>query len=137
MDLTRVGIFGSSAGGQSSTAALLHHPEFYKVAASDCGCHDNRVDKLWWNEQWLDWPVNQSYQDCSNVTHAHKLQGALLLTVGEMDRNVDPSSTLQLVNALIKADKDFDLIVVPNGGHGVGSTPYLRRKRIDFFKQHL
>jgi len=137
MDLTRVGIFGGSAGGQSSTAALLHHGDFYDVAVSDCGCHDNRMDKIWWNEAWMGWPVGPWYADSSNVTHAGKLRGKLLLTVGELDRNVDPASTMQVVDALIRADKDFDMIVVPGGGHGVGESPYLARRRQDYFVRHL
>jgi len=137
MDLTRVGIYGGSAGGQSSTAALLHHSDFYKAAVSDCGCHDNRVDKMWWNEQWLDWPINDSYIENSNRTHIPKLKGHLMLTVGEMDKNVDPSSTYQIVNDLIEADKDFTFFMIPNGGHGAGEAPHFRRKRIEFFQKHL
>jgi dipeptidyl aminopeptidase/acylaminoacyl peptidase len=95
------------------------------------------MDKIWWNEQWMDWPVGPQYADNSNVTHAKNLQGALLLTVGEVDTNVDPSSTMQVVNALIKADKDFELIVVPNGKHGVGESRHLQRKRVEFFQRHL
>jgi len=137
MDLSRVGIYGGSAGGQSSTAAVLFHADFYKAAASDCGCHDNRMDKIWWNEQWMDWPIGSHYRDQSNVTNAHKLTGALMLTVGELDKNVDPSSTLQVVNALIKADKDFEYYILPGGGHGSGENAYLRRKRCEFFIKHL
>ncbi len=137
MDLSRVGIYGGSAGGQSALAALLFHPEFYKVAAADCGCHDNRMDKIWWNEAWMGWPVGPHYAENSNVTHAHKLQGKLLLTVGELDTNVDPASTLQVVNALIKADKDFELIVFPGKGHSVGESPYGVRRRRDLFVRHL
>jgi len=137
MDLTRVGIYGGSAGGQSSTAALLHHGDFYKAAVSDCGCHDNRIDKMWWNEQWLDWPLNDSYLENSNLTHIGKLQGHLMLTVGEMDRNVDPASTLQIVNGLILADKDYEFHLIPNAGHGCGEMPHMRRKRIEFFQKHL
>ena len=137
MDLSRVGIYGGSAGGQSSTAAVLFHGDFYKAAASDCGCHDNRMDKIWWNEQWMDWPVGKHYAEQSNVTNAHKLTGALMLTVGELDKNVDPSSTIQLVNALIKADKNFESYIFPGGGHGSGENPYLRRKRCEFFQHHL
>jgi dipeptidyl aminopeptidase/acylaminoacyl peptidase len=137
MDLSRVGIYGGSAGGQSSTAALLHHGDFYKAAVSDCGCHDNRVDKMWWNEQWLDWPINDSYVENSNRTHIPKLTGNLMLTVGEMDKNVDPSSTYQIVNDLIQADKDFEFYMIPNGGHGSGEAPHFRRKRIEFFQKHL
>jgi dipeptidyl aminopeptidase/acylaminoacyl peptidase len=137
LDLTRVGVYGGSAGGQSSTGALLRHGDFYKVAVSDCGCHDNRLDKIWWNEQWMGWPVGPEYAESSNVTLAKNLQGKLLLIVGELDRNVDPASTMQLVNALIKADKDFDLLVVPGGGHGIAESPYGSRRRMDFFVRHL
>ena len=137
LDQTRVGIYGGSAGGQSAMRALLAHGDFYKVAVADCGCHDNRMDKVWWNELWMGWPVGPEYAEQSNVTNAHKLTGKLLLTVGELDRNVDPSSTLQVVNALIKADKDFDFLLVPGAGHGVGESSYGKRRRRDFFVRHL
>src|SRR5581483_4973288 len=110
MDLKRVGIFGTSAGGQSAMRALLDHGDFYKAAVADSGCHDNRMDKIWWNEQWMGWPVDESYVRSSNVVDATRLTGKLLLMAGEMDKNVDPSSTLQVVHALIKADKNFDLL---------------------------
>jgi dipeptidyl-peptidase-4 len=132
-----VGIFGGSAGGQSSTRALLAFGDFYGVAVSDCGCHDNRMDKIWWNEMWMGWPVGPHYAEQSNVTQAHRLKGKLMLVVGELDRNVDPSSTMQVVNALIKADKDFDLLVVPGAGHGSAESPYGQRRRMDFFVRHL
>lgn len=137
LDLERVGIFGGSAGGQSTLAGLLHHGDFYDAGVSDCGCHDNRMDKIWWNEAWMGWPVGPWYADSSNVMHAGKLRGKLMLTVGEMDRNVDPASTMQVVDALIRADKDFDLVVVPGGRHGVGESSYLVRRRQDFFVRHL
>jgi dipeptidyl aminopeptidase/acylaminoacyl peptidase len=137
MDLERVGIYGGSAGGQSALGALLFHGDFYKAAAADCGCHDNRMDKIWWNEAWMGWPVGPEYAENSNVTHAAQLRGKLLLTVGELDRNVDPSSTMQVVNALIKANKDFELLIVPGAGHGAGDSPYGRRRRDDFFVRHL
>jgi dipeptidyl aminopeptidase/acylaminoacyl peptidase len=133
LDLGRVGIFGGSAGGQSTLAGMLNHPDFYKVGVSDCGCHDNRMDKIWWNEAWMGWPIGEHYAANSNVTHAHKLRGKLLLTVGELDRNVDPASTMQVVNALIKADLDFDMIVVPGAGHGIGESPYMSRRRTQYF----
>ena len=122
MDLTRVGIFGGSAGGQSALGGLLTHGDFYHVGVADCGCHDNRMDKIWWNELWMGWPVGPHYEQQSNATLAHKLQGKLLLTVGELDDNVDPASTMQVVHALIQADKDFDLLVVPGAGHGTGDA---------------
>ena len=137
MDLQRVGIYGGSAGGQSSTRALLDHPEFYRVAVSDCGCHDNRMDKLWWNEQWLGWPVDESYRRSSNVEHAGKLRGKLLLTVGELDTNVDPASTLQLAAAFIRAERDVELLIIPGANHGAGETPYASRRRMEFFVRHL
>jgi dipeptidyl aminopeptidase/acylaminoacyl peptidase len=137
MDLTRVGIYGTSAGGQGAMRGMLDHGDFYKVCVSDSGCQDNRLDKIWWNEQWLGWPVDDSYVRSSNVVDAHKLQGKLLLMVGEMDKNVDPSSTLQVVNALIKADKDFDLLYMPGAGHGVARTAYGWRRLQEFFEKNL
>lgn len=137
MDLSRVGIYGGSAGGQSTLAALLWHGDFYHAGAADCGCHDNRMDKIWWNEQWMDWPVDDSYRENSNTEHVTQLRGDLLLTVGEVDTNVDPSSTYQVVDALIEADKDFDFFLIPNGGHGIGESLYLRRKRVEFFQRSL
>ena len=135
-DISRVGIYGTSAGGQSSLGALLFHPEFYKAAVSAVGCHDNRMDKIWWNEQWMGWPIGPEYAASSNVDNASRLQGTVLLVVGEMDTNVDPSSTMQVVNALIKANKTFDLLVIPGANHGAGGA-YGERKRYDFFVQHL
>jgi len=137
MDLTRVGIYGTSAGGQSALAGLLTHGDFYKAGIADCGCHDNRMDKIWWNEQWMGWPIGPHYEQQSNVTLADRLQGKLLLIVGEMDKNVDPASTMQVVNALIKADKDFELLVMPGAGHGVLGTPYGQRRLIEFFTRHF
>ena len=137
MDLTRVGIYGGSAGGQSSTRAMLAHSDFYKVAVSDCGCHDNRMDKIWWNELWMGFPIGNHYAEQSNVTNAHQLQGKLMLVVGELDRNVDPASTMQVANALVKADKDFDLLIIPGAGHGAAESPYGKRRRMDYFVRHL
>lgn len=136
MDISKVGIYGTSAGGQSSAGAVLFHPEFYKVAVSSCGCHDNRMDKIWWNEQWMGYPIGPHYAESSNVDNAHLLQGKLMLIVGEMDNNVDPASTYQVVDALIKAEKDFDLIVVPGMGHSSGGK-FGEHKRRDFFVKNL
>ncbi|MDJ0522936.1 MAG: prolyl oligopeptidase family serine peptidase [Planctomycetota bacterium] len=137
MDLERVGIYGGSAGGQSALRALLAHGDFYDVAVADCGCHDNRMDKIWWNEAWMGWPIGPHYAEQSNITQAHRLTGKLLLIVGEVDRNVDPASTYKVVDALIRADKDFDLLVIPGQGHGAAGTPYGRRRQADFFVRHL
>lgn len=137
MDLSRVGIYGGSAGGQNALAALLTHGDFYKVAVADCGCHDNRMDKIWWNEQWMGYPVGPHYAEQSNVTLAGNLSGKLLLIVGELDRNVDPASTMQVVDALIRADRDFDMLVIPGVGHGAAGTAYGARRLRDFFVEHL
>ncbi len=136
MDVTRVGIYGTSAGGQNAAAAVLFHPEFYKAAVASCGCHDNRMDKASWNEQWMGYPVGPHYSACSNIDNAHRLEGKLMLIVGEMDTNVPPESTLRFADALIRADKDFDLIVVPNMGHSNGGA-YGQRRMRDFFVRHL
>jgi dipeptidyl aminopeptidase/acylaminoacyl peptidase len=135
-DISRVGLYGTSAGGQNSLGGLLFFPEFYKVAVSAAGCHDNRMDKIWWNEQWMGWPLGPEYAESSNVDNAYRLQGKVLLVVGEMDQNVDPSSTYQVVNQLIKHNKDFDLLVIPGAGHGSGGA-YGDHKRFDFFVRHL
>ena len=135
-DIERVGIYGTSAGGQSSLGGLLFHPDFYDVAVSAVGCHDNRMDKIWWNEQWMGWPIGPHYSESSNVDNAWRLQGDVLLIVGELDTNVDPASTMQVVDALIEADKPFDLLVIPGAGHTSGGE-YGQHKRIDFFVEHL
>jgi len=139
-DTTRVGIYGGSAGGQNALGALLFHPEFYHAAVAFAGCHDNRMDKIWWNEQWMG-EMGPHYAESSNVVNAHRLQGRLLLVVPELDTNVDPSSTLQVVNALITANKSFDMLVMPGEDHGGGrrgpSAPYGDRKLWDFFVHAL
>ncbi|MGH9160553.1 MAG: prolyl oligopeptidase family serine peptidase, partial [Vicinamibacteraceae bacterium] len=135
-DISRVGIYGNSAGGQSALGALLFHSDFYKTAVSSAGSHDNRMDKIWWNEQWMGWPIGPHYAESSNAVNAHKLRGQLLLVLGELDTNVDPSSTLQVVDALIEAGKTFDLLYIPGAGHGPGGD-YGERKRFDFFVRHL
>ena len=135
-DITRVGIYGTSAGGQNATGGVLFHPEFYKVAVSNSGCHDNRMDKLWWNEQWMGWPLGPAYKASSNMEHANKLKGHLQLLVPELDTNVDPASTMQVVNALVRAGKEFELVVIPGADHG-GGSPITVRKRNDFFVKHL
>jgi dipeptidyl aminopeptidase/acylaminoacyl peptidase len=145
MDVTRVGIYGTSAGGQNAAGAVLFHPEFYKAAVANCGCHDNRMDKASWNEQWMGYmppeklygkDADNWYSASSNIDNAHRLRGALFLIVGELDTNVPPESTYRLVDALVKAGKDFDYLLVPNGGHGAGGQ-YAARRRDDFFVRHL
>ena len=137
MDIEKVGIHGRSAGGQSSSGALIFNSDFYDVAVSSSGCHDNRMDKIWWNEQWMGYPIGPQYIESSNIENAEKLKGNLLLIVGELDTNVDPASTFQFVDALIKANKDFELVVRPGVGHSAGNDEYDNHKRKDFFVKHL
>ena len=139
MDLTRVGIYGTSAGGQSALRALLAFGDFYKVGSANSGCHDNRVDKIWWNEQWMSWPIGPWYQQQSNVTNAHKLAGKLQLIAGGMDHNVDPCCTMQVINALEKANKDFEFLFVPPGHHGAAGYhwQYTWRQVRDFMVRNL
>ena len=125
MDINRVGIYGCSAGGQNAMAAVLWHGDFYKAAYAACGCHDNRMDKIWWNEQWMGYPVDSSYVACSNVENAYRLERPLMLVVGE-----------KVVAALEKAGKDFELLVIPGAGHTMGDD-YGDHKRHDFFVRHL
>uniref|UniRef100_Q01WT9 Peptidase S9, prolyl oligopeptidase active site domain protein n=1 Tax=Solibacter usitatus (strain Ellin6076) TaxID=234267 RepID=Q01WT9_SOLUE len=135
-DTNRVGIYGTSAGGQNAMGGMLFHPDFYKVAVTNSGCHDNRMDKIWWNELWMSWPIGPEYAAASNVDNAAKLQGRVLIVIGEMDSNVDPTSSLQVVNALVKANKHFDMMFIPGQNHGVpvlGSQHYLQ----DYFVHHL
>ncbi|MGM9759623.1 MAG: DPP IV N-terminal domain-containing protein [Parabacteroides sp.] len=136
LDLERVGIYGWSAGGQNAMAALLWHNDFYKVAVALCGCHDNRMDKIWWNEQWMGYPVDASYSASSNVDNAALLKGKLLLINGELDDNVDPASTLQVVKALMDAGKNFEQLYLPGKTHSLGG-PFELHKMHDFFVKHL
>lgn len=136
IDIDRVGIYGGSAGGQNSMGALLFHPEFYKVAVAACGCHDNRMDKIWWNEQWMGYPIGKEYEECSNVVNANLLQGKLMLILGELDNNVDPSTTLQVVDALQNNNKEFEFVMLPGARHTLGEV-YGERKRRDFFVKYL
>ena len=135
-DMSRLGIYGGSAGGQNAMGALLFHNDVYDAAWSFAGSHDNRVDKVWWSEQYLGWPVGPEYAAASNVDNAGLLRGKLALVVGELDTNVDPSSTYQVVDALIKAGKTFDFIMLPGVGHSEGGQ-YGERRRWDFFVEAL
>jgi dipeptidyl aminopeptidase/acylaminoacyl peptidase len=136
IDLKRVGVYGTSAGGQDAANAVLFHPDFYTAAVASCGCYDNRIDKQWWNEQWMGYPVGPHYADQAAVNHVQSLKGHLMLFVGEDDHNVPPESTFQLVDALIKSKKEFDMLVLPGFDHTDGG-PYGERKRRDFFVRWL
>ena len=139
MDLSRVGIFGGSAGGQNTAHALLLHGGFYKAGAADCGCYDNRVDKLWWNEQWLGYPVGPWYEENSCAKYAANLRGRLFLSVGESDTNVDVKCSYDFRDALLAAGKKdlFEFHVVPGANHGAGESNEMRAKRARFFQSAL
>jgi dipeptidyl aminopeptidase/acylaminoacyl peptidase len=136
MDVSRVGIFGTSAGGYGAAHAMLVFPDLYKVGVTISGDHDARLDKAWWNELYQGYPVKEDYTAQSNVTMASRLEGHLLIEHGDMDDNVHPVETMRFVDALIKAGKDFDMLFVPNMPHGEGNN-YLVRRRWDYFVQHL
>lgn len=137
IDLSRVGIYGGSAGGYAAGRAILEHPDFFKVAVVWAGNHDHRTDKASWIERYMGLPVGPHYEEQANPTLAANLKGKLFIIHGEMDENVPPAASLQLVDALIKANKDFDFLILPNGYHSAGYHPYITRKRWDYFVKHL
>lgn len=154
MDLDRVGIWGHSGGGFASTAGILRYPDFYKVAVSGAGNHDNRNYEDDWGEKWQgllerfpeadpasgvgeNTTIRTNYDNQANQLVAEELRGKLLLAHGMMDTNVHPSGTLLVVEALIEAEKDFDLLLLPNAGHGFGNRRYFMKRRWDYFVEHL
>ncbi|OXU15695.1 S9 family peptidase [Sedimentisphaera salicampi] len=136
IDASKVGCFGGSAGGYDAARSLLIRPKFYSAAVAVSGNHDHRNDKAWWTEAWMGYPDEGHYKAQSNVTAAENLEGDLLLIHGDMDKNVHISASLQLAEALIKANKDFDLIAAVNSGHGCPEL-YYERRRWDYFTEHL
>ena len=136
LDLSNVGIYGYSAGGQNTLAALLFHPEFYKVGVALCGCHDNRMDKIWWNEQWMGYPIGPWYGENSNVDNAWRLEGKLFIINGEIDDNVDPASSLQVASELIKHNKHFEQLYLPGFTHNLGSE-YITKTMFEFFYRNI
>jgi dipeptidyl-peptidase-4 len=139
IDLERVGIFGHSAGGYDAGHALLQFPDFYKVGVASSGDHDFRMEKDWWPEMYMGWPVDTAYHNQSNITMAGRLKGKLLLVHGGLDENVNPSATFKLAEALVKADKEFDMLILPSQHHGyVGKYgEYFTKRRWNYFVQHL
>jgi len=142
IDIDRVGIYGHSGGGFASTDAILRYPDFFKVAVSGAGNHDNRSYEDDWGEKWQgllktnpDGTTN--YDNQANQLLAKNLKGKLLLAHGTMDSNVPVYNTLLVVNELIAANKDFDMILFPNRGHGFGRESYMIRRRWDYFVKHL
>ena len=143
IDITRVGIYGHSGGGYAAAAAMFHHPEFFKVGIAESGNHDNRVYEDDWAEKWMGLLENRgddftNYDSQANQNFVQGLKGKLLLAHGTMDSNVPPNNTWLVVEALIKANKDFDLLMIPNAGHGYGDAAnYMTRRRWDYFVRNL
>ena len=135
MDLDRVGVWGHSAGGYDSTHAILTHPEFYKVAVSSAGCHDNRMDKATWNEQWMGWPVDKHYEEQSNYTLAPSLQGKLFLAHGDVDENVPLPATIKLVDALVTRQQGFRLPDHAQPGARIRQRPVPRAAALGLLRQ--
>jgi dipeptidyl aminopeptidase/acylaminoacyl peptidase len=143
IDVDHVGIYGHSGGGAAAAAAMFHYPDFFKVGVSESGNHDNRLYEDDWAEKWIgllkknaDGTTN--YDSQANEDFAKNLKGHLLLMHGTMDDNVPPNNTLLVVDALIKANKDFDLLMIPNAKHGYeAANPYVMRRRWDYFVRYL
>ncbi len=139
IDTDKVGIFGHSAGGYDAAHALLKYPDFYKVAVSSSADHDHRMEKAWWPEMYMGWPVDSAYHKQSNITMADNLKGKLLITHGGIDDNVNPSATFKLAEALIRSDKQFDMVIMPSQGHGYRGhfSKYFTKLRWNYFVEHL
>lgn len=153
MDTSRVGIWGHSGGGFASARAILEYPDFYKVAVSEAGNHDNRNYEADWGEKWHGllrekengdkkelslFEQGDNYDKQANELLAENLKGDLLIAHGTMDSNVPPTNTLLMAEALIKADKDFDMLMIPNVNHGFGyAYSYFMNRRWDYFVEHL
>ncbi|HKK75107.1 MAG TPA: prolyl oligopeptidase family serine peptidase [Saprospiraceae bacterium] len=139
VDTSRVGIFGHSAGGYDAAHALLAFPDFYKVGVASSADHDHRMEKAWWPEMYMGWPVDEAYEEQSNITMAENLQGKLLITHGGIDENVNPSATFKLAEALVQADKQFDMKIFPSQRHGYRGqvNQYFTKLRWNYFVEHL
>jgi len=143
LDLNRVGIYGHSGGGFASTDAMLMFPDFYKVAVSSSGNHDNRSYYYGWAERYQGLLTSDSlrktdnYAAAANKSYVKNLTGKLFLIHGDLDDNVHPANTIQMVDALIKANKTFDLLIYPDRNHGLTQEPYLLRRTWDYFVQNL
>jgi dipeptidyl-peptidase-4 len=143
IDIDRAGIFGHSGGGNATAAAMFHYPDFFKVGIAESGNHDERDYEDDWAEKWAGLVVKNpdgtsNYDSQANQNTAKNLKGHLLLAHGTMDDNVPPNNTMLVVDALIKANKDFDLLLIPNVPHGYGpASPYMTRRRWDYFVRYL
>ncbi|MGH8115356.1 MAG: alpha/beta hydrolase family protein, partial [Rhodanobacteraceae bacterium] len=143
MDLDRVGMWGHSGGGNATVSAMLHYPDFFKVGWAESGNYDNRIYYYGWGDKW-EGPLVKNKDGTSNYDNqalellAKNLKGRLMLVTGSVDDNVPPSNTYVLANALMNANKDFSMLVVPNEKHHYGKhTPYITRRMFDFFVRYL
>jgi len=139
INIDKVGIYGHSAGGYDTGRAMLGFPDFYKVGVASSADHDFRMEKAWWPEMYQGWPIDETYEKVSNITNAANLKGKLLLVHGGLDDNVNPSATFKLAEALVNADKEFDLLILPSQRHGyIGKArSYFIKKRWNYFIEHL
>jgi dipeptidyl-peptidase 4 len=143
IDLDKVGIYGHSGGGNATGAAMFHYPDFFKVGIAESGNHDQRDYEDDWAEKWAGLEKKNAdgtsnYDSQANQNFVQNLKGKLLLAHGTMDNNVPLNNTLLVVEALIKANKDFDLLIIPNVPHGYGyATQYMTRRRWDYFVKNL
>lgn len=139
IDTTRVGIYGHSAGGYDATRAMLIFPDFYKVGVSSAADHDHRMEKAWWPEMYMGYPVGDFYHEQSNVTNAHKLKGRLLMAHGAIDENVNPSATYKMAEMFIREGIDFDMLILPSSNHSFGRQDgdYFTKVRWNYFIKHL
>jgi dipeptidyl aminopeptidase/acylaminoacyl peptidase len=137
IDIDRAGIWGHSGGGYATATAMFRYPDFFKVGISEAGNHDNRNYEDDWAEKWQGLLDGDNYDNQANQLIAKNLKGKLLLAHGMTDSNVPPDNTLLVVNELIKANKDFDLLLLPNRGHAFANEPYMIRRRWDYFVRHL
>jgi dipeptidyl aminopeptidase/acylaminoacyl peptidase len=141
IDICRAGIWGHSGGGYATADAMFRFPDFFKVGISEAGNHDNREYEDDWGEKWQGLLTRENggdnYDNQANQNFAKNLKGKLLLAHGTTDSNVPPYNTLLVVNELIKANKDFDLIMLPNRNHGFGNEGYMVRRRWDYFVKNL
>src|SRR5919205_929355 len=142
IDIDRAGIYGHSGGGYATADAMFRYPDFFKVGISEAGNHDNRSYEDDWAEKWqgllrTNADGTTTYDNQANQLVAKNLKGKLLLAHGTMDNNVPPVNTMLVVNELIKANKDFDLLLLPNRNHGFGNEPYMVRRRWDYFVKYL
>jgi dipeptidyl aminopeptidase/acylaminoacyl peptidase len=142
IDINRAGIYGHSGGGFAAADAMFRYPEFFKVGISEAGNHDQREYEDDWGERYQGLLTrtpdgSDNYAPEANQINAKNLKGKLLLAHGTTDDNVPPYNTLLVVNELIKANKDFDLLLLPNRAHGFGNEPYMVRRRWDYFVKNL